>query len=292
MNTQPHISPGRATAIAEPISGSLGAIVTGIRLSSNITEDQAAFICTALAQHKVIFFRDQEHLTDQEQECLAARLGTVESHPTIPPVAGTRYIFELDSRYGGRAAAWHTDATFTPSYSKAAILRAITLPTVGGDTAWANTARAYERLPQALKDLADQLWAVHSNGHVPRATSPKGYHSTLHETEHPVVRVHPETGERTLVLGGLVTGFVGYDVFDFEKLYALFQDRITRLDNMIRWRGRMGDVAMWDNRATQHHAINDYGDQLRVMRRCTLAGEIPVSVDGRHSRSVKQECEA
>jgi taurine dioxygenase len=107
--------------------------------------------------------------------------------------------------------------------------------------------------------------------------------STLFETEHPVVRVHPVTGERSLVLGHFVKKLLNYNAADGAHLIALLQSHVHRLENTVRWRWSEGDVAIWDNRATQHYAINDYGDQLRVMRRATVAGDVPVSVDGRLS---------
>ena len=106
---------------------------------------------------------------------------------------------------------------------------------------------------------------------------------TIYETEHPVVRVHPETGERTLVLGNFVQRFVGLPKYDGQKLFDLFQSHITAPENTVRWNWQTGDVAIWDNRATQHYAVNDYGDQHRVVRRATIDGDVPVSVDGRNS---------
>src|SRR5207249_11073611 len=107
--------------------------------------------------------------------------------------------------------------------------------------------------------------------------------STVYETEHPVVRVHPETGERSLVLGNFVQKLIGYSKTDSAHLFNLFQSHITRPENTVRWHWQAGDVAIWDNRATQHYAVNDYGDQHRVVRRATIDGDVPVSVDGRNS---------
>jgi alpha-ketoglutarate-dependent sulfate ester dioxygenase len=107
--------------------------------------------------------------------------------------------------------------------------------------------------------------------------------ATVYETEHPVVRVHPETGERTLVLGNFVQRFVGLPKHDGQRLFDLFQSHVTAPENTVRWSREAGDVAIWDNRATQHYAVNDYGDQHRVVRRATIDGDVPVSVDGRHS---------
>jgi taurine dioxygenase len=109
------------------------------------------------------------------------------------------------------------------------------------------------------------------------------FESIHYETEHPVVRVHPETGERALVLGHFVKKFVGLSTSESSQLFHLLQARVTRLENTIRWTWEEGDVAMWDNRATQHYAVADFDHQPREVRRVTVAGDIPVSIDGRAS---------
>ena len=281
-----------------PVGGRLGAEVGGVRLSDSLPDGVIAALNTALLRHKVLFFRDQTHLDDATQEAFAQRLGAPVAHPTVPVREGSGYLLELDSARGGRAKSWHTDVTFVPDYPKASILRAVVSPESGGDTVWANTAAAYERLPAPLKLLADHLWALHTNDYDYAARRPDltresaeqfkaVFASTVYETEHPVVRVHPETGERTLVLGHFIKSFVGLSSVDSRKLFEVLQGHVEALENTVRWRWRTGDVAIWDNRATQHYAVNDYGDQHRVMRRVTLAGDVPVSVDGRTSRVVK-----
>jgi alpha-ketoglutarate-dependent taurine dioxygenase len=143
------------------------------------------------------------------------------------------------------------------------------------------------------KTLAEGLWAAHSNLYDYAAARPwasaaatKQYEevftSTVYETEHPVVRVLG-TGERSLVLGFFVRRFVGYSQSDSNHLFEMLQSHVSRLESTARWRWHAGDVAMWDNTATQHCAINDYGDQKRVVRRSTVRGEVPVSVEGRKS---------
>lgn len=281
-----------------PVGGRLGAEVSGVRLSDGLSDGVIATLNTALLHYKVLFFRDQTHLDDASQEAFAQRLGAPVAHPTVPVREGSGYLLELDSSRGGRANSWHTDVTFVPDYPKASILRAVVSPESGGDTVWANTAAAYERLPAPLKLLADHLWALHTNDYDYAARRPDltresaeqfkaVFASTVYETEHPVVRVHPETGERSLVLGHFIKSFVGLSSVDSRKLFEVLQGHVEALENTVRWRWRPGDVAIWDNRATQHYAVNDYGDQHRVMRRVTLAGDVPVAVDGRTSRVVK-----
>ena len=279
------------------VGGRIGAEVAGVNLSADLPDDTLQAIEKALLRHKVLFFRDQHHLDDQGQEAFAQRLGEPQAHPTVPVREGTKYLLELNSEHGGRANSWHTDVTFVPAYPKASILRAVVSPEYGGDTVWANTAEAYNRLPEPLKTLADGLWAIHTNAYDYAASRPDVsnealekyravFAATVYETEHPLVRVHPETGERVLILGHFVKALKGLSTADSRRLFDSLQEQVIKLENTVRWRWRQGDVAIWDNRATQHYAVDDYGDQRRVMRRVTLAGDVPVSIDGRSSRLV------
>jgi len=277
----------------QPVAGRIGAEVRAVRLSGDLEPATFDAIRQALLKYKVLFFRGQRHLDDAAQEAFARLWGELVAHPTVPVRPGTDYLLELDSEHGGRANSWHTDVTFDLAYPQASILRAVVIPAAGGDTVWANTAQAYLDLPPALRQLADNLWALHTNDYDYASrfnvneAGLKRYRevftSTIYETEHPVVRVHPLTGERTLVLGHFVKKLLAYPSADSEHLLKLFDSYITRLENTVRWRWSPGDVAICDNRATQHYAINDYGDQRRVVRRVTIAGDVPVSVDGRRS---------
>ena len=279
-----------------PLAGRIGARIQGVRLSGQLAPETFAAIHQALLQYKVLFFRGQQHLDDAKHQLFAGRWGTIVPHPTVPSRNGTE-ILELDSNHGGRANSWHTDVTFEAAYPKISVLRALTIPRQGGDTVWANTAEAYSGLPVELKALADTLWAVHGNDYDYAANrveldahGAKHYRevftSRLLEAQHPLVHVHPETGERSLVAGHFLKRFVGYNTHDSQRLFEIFQQHITRLENTVRWQWAEGDVAIWDNRATQHYAINDYGDQHRVVRRVTVHGELPVSVQGRRSAAV------
>lgn len=276
----------------------IGARIEGIDLSAGVDAETASAINAALLEHKVVFFRDQHGLDDDGQLAFAQSLGTpTTAHPTVTS-RGERFL-PIDSRYD-KANSWHTDVTFVDRIPKASILRAITLPPYGGTTTWASTEAAYDRLPAPLRTLAENLWAVHTNQYdyatlhdEPNASltaEQRSYRdefvSDYYETEHPVVRVHPETGKRVLLLGHFVKGFVGLRSTESAALFNLFQDRITKLENTIRWSWQLGDVALWDNRATQHYAVADYDDQYRRLNRITLAGDIPVDIYGRHSRVV------
>ena len=275
------------------LGANIGARIEGVRLAERLDASTAAQINAALLEHKVIFFREQHDLDDEGQLAFARTLGTPTSaHPTVTS-RGAR-LLPIDSRYD-KANSWHTDVTFVDRIPKASLLRAVTLPAYGGTTTWASTEAAYDQLPAPLRALAESLWAVHTNLYdyaSPRdfTTAERQYReefvSDYYETEHPVVRVHPETGRRVLLLGQFVKRFVGLGASESAALFNLLQTRITKLENTIRWDWQPGDLAIWDNRATQHYAVADYDDQFRMLNRVTLAGDIPVDVDGQTSRVV------
>jgi taurine dioxygenase len=279
------------------VAGRIGAEIQGVRLSGELDADTVERIRSTWLQHKVVFFRGQTQLDDQSQEALTSLFGGGPvPHPTVPVIKGSSYVHELDSRHGGRANSWHTDVTFVDAYPKASILRALVVPDHGGDTVWANTATAYQDLSPELRELADKLWALHTNEYDYLSNKhnvseedlrrfQEVFTSTVYETEHPVVHVHPETGERNLLLGHFVQKLIGLSAPDSARLFQVLQDHVTRLENTVRWRWAVGDVAVWDNRATQHYAINDYGDAHRLVRRVTVDGVAPVSVDGRRSKA-------
>ncbi|MBO0848539.1 MAG: TauD/TfdA family dioxygenase, partial [Pseudonocardia sp.] len=252
-------------------------------------------IRSALLKHKVIFFRAQHHLDDDGQLGFARLLGEpTAAHPTVR--GSTEHILPIDSERS-QANSWHTDVTFVDRIPAASILRAVQLPPYGGTTTWANTVAAYQALPAPLRDLADRLWAVHTNAYDYASDAENVYDQlderlaahreefrSIHfETEHPVVRVHPETGELALLLGHFIREFVGLNSKESNALFHVLQDRVIRLENTVRWSWEPGDVAIWDNRATQHYAVADYDDHHRLLHRITLAGDVPVGVDGGRS---------
>lgn len=276
----------------------IGARIDGVDLARGVDAATADRINDALLEHKVIFLRGQHGLDDDSQLAFARMLGTpTTAHPTVTS-RGAK-VLPIDSRYD-KANSWHTDVTFVDRIPKASLLRAITLPPYGGTTTWASTEAAYDRLPEPLRALAESLWAVHTNtydyaGDVDArlehlADTERQYReefvSDYYETEHPVVRVHPETGRKVLLLGHFVKHFVGLGQSESAALFQLLQNRITKLENTIRWSWELGDIAVWDNRATQHYAVSDYDDQFRRLSRVTLAGDIPVDVHGERSRVV------
>ena len=278
-----------------PVAGSLGAEIRGVRLSGDLDPGIVAQIRSALLEHKVVFFRDQHHLDDAGQEAFSALFGELQKHPMVKAAGESDALLQLSE--GFSASVWHTDLTFMPDPSAFAVLRPLELPRFGGDTLWANAARAYERLPAPLKVLADNLWAIHStdfdfdgefSDEYKARMGDYGKNTAKHvvKTEHPVVQVHPETGERSLILGSWVKRFVSLKNSDSAKIFEVLQSYVSMPENTVRWHWRMGDVAMWDNRATQHRAVPDYGDDPRIFRRATVLGTVPTGIDGRKSRMI------
>lgn len=279
------------------LGANIGARIDGVRLAGDLDAPTVAAINAALLEHKVIFFRDQHDLDDDGQLAFAHRLGTpTTAHPTL---SAGESVLPIDSRYD-KANSWHTDVTFVDRVPKASLLRAVSLPSYGGTTTWASTEAAYEQLPAPLRVLTENLWAVHTNQYdyvreydarnEKLTDTVREYREEFvreyYETEHPVVRVHPETGKRVLLLGHFIKQFVGLGPSESATLFNLLQARVTKLENTIRWTWQLGDLAIWDNRATQHYAVADYDDQYRRLTRVTLAGDIPVDVHGQHSRAV------
>jgi taurine dioxygenase len=273
------------------VGGVIGAVVEGIRADGDADPAAFAELRTALLRHKVVFLPGQHGVADDDQRAFARLFGPLtKPHPTVSGDGVA--ILPIDSEQQ-KANSWHTDVTFVDRVPAISILRALVLPPYGGTTVWANTAAAYERLHPALKALAGNLRAVHSNRYDYARERPQvggtdvkerdyldQFRSLEFETEHPVVRIHPETGEPTLLLGHFVKSFTGLSSTDSAELFALLQRHVTRLENTVRWTWRDGDIAIWDNRATQHYAVADYDDEPRLLHRITVAGSVPVGISG------------
>ena len=273
------------------VGGVIGAVVSGIRVGGGAGAAEVAELRSALLRHRVVFLRDQQHVTDVDQFEFAQLLGEVtRPHPTL--AGDGQVILPIDSEQG-KANSWHTDVTFVDRIPAISVLRAVRLPAYGGTTVWANTVEAYRRLHPALQALASGLRAVHSNlyDYAAQQTRIGGldvkeqrhrdeFRHKVFETEHPVVRIHPETGEPSLLLGHFVRSFTGLSSADSADLYTMLQRHVTRLENTVRWNWQPGDMAIWDNRATQHYAVADYDNLPRLMHRVTIAGPVPIGIGG------------
>ena len=278
------------------LAGNIGAVIGGVDSGQELDDLVIAEIRQALLAHRVVFLCDQ-HLDYTRQVAFAQRFGTLTlGHPTLPSPESQPFLEEVDSATAAPANRWHTDVTFCDRPPAFTFLHGVLMPEVGGDTIWANTVAAYKRLPKELRDLADALRIVHTNTHDYAKPSSREeasnsvisahrskFVSKVFRTEHPAVRVHPETGERSLVLGGFAQTVVGLGPQASRDLIRILQEYVTLPEHTVRWRWRAGDLAIWDNRATQHIAVFDYGDARRRAERVTVAGPVPVGVDDRPS---------
>lgn len=289
----------------EPLAGRIGAEIRGVDAAADLSDDTVAQIRAALVTHRVGFLRDQ-HLDYESQVRFARRFGDLTlGHPTLASPAGQPHLEEIDSGVGVRTNFWHTDVTFVDRPPAFTMLRAVVIPELGGDTIWANTVSAYQDLSPELRELADKLRIVHTNAQGFSSVAENAddanetvtahrreFVSTVHQTEHPAVRVHPETGERSLLLGGFAHKVLGLSPQSSRDLIRLLQELVVRPENTVRWKWRVGDLAIWDNRATQHYAIHDYGSAHRRGERVTVAGPVPVGVDGRPSVALRGDASA
>ncbi|MGM7644905.1 TauD/TfdA dioxygenase family protein [Nocardia sp. JW2] len=298
-------SPRSATALdIAPVAGHIGAEVTGIDLRADLTDATVADLTAALHRYKVLFFRDQ-HIGHAEQIAFSRRFGAVTpSHP-YDDDAPTEYpeILAVDSRlyekrFGRKKFSytnqWHTDVSPLINPPAASILRAEIAPEHGGDTQWTNLAAAYAGLPQSLRTFLDGLRAEHRfGGRIPPWEADSDYARKTAAsplvTEHPVVRVHPVTGERVLFVNpGFTTRIIGLTPRQSDALLDLLFDELAQPAYTVRFRWAAGSIAFWDNRATAHLAPSDLDhlDVTRVLYRTTLEGDVPVGVDGAASTSV------
>jgi alpha-ketoglutarate-dependent sulfate ester dioxygenase len=277
------------------VTARIGAEVRGVDLSRDLDSETISAIRSALNEHKALVFTDVD-LDDAGQEHFARSFGQLTTaHPTVPAVDGAPNVLPVDSEKG-RANQWHTDVTFVLNPPQASTLRSIVIPPYGGETLIANAATAYRDLPTPLRAFADTLFAVHTNDYdyaVPPESLDEAekerrevFISTRYETAHPVVRVHPLTGERGLYIGGFAQRIVGLSKTESRDILRLLQSYVTRPENVLRWRWSANQLVLFDNRITQHYAIDNYDDLPRRLNRVTIAGDIPVGVDGAASYSI------
>lgn len=276
-----------------PLSGSVGAELRGIRLAPDMAPHLVQAVAHEVRRWRVVFLRDQSHLDDAAFEAVSRLFGDPEPHPTVPSIAGTA-IVEIDGAIPGRDTLWHTDMSYLLAYPCTSILRALTVSDVGGDSTWADCIGTYAALPPALRAFADTAWTMHSNAFDLEALNPDAtpaalarhaavFSSEVFETEHPLVRRHPETGEPSLLLGHFARRILGCTEWESTQLLAMLQRRATEPERTVRWSWRAGDVSFADNSATMHRAVDDWGDAPRRLQRITLRGVVPCGVDGRRS---------
>lgn len=283
-----------STIQVRPLTCALGAELHGVQLA-DAAQDEGLFqdIRRLLLTHKVLFLREQQ-LSRAQHVAFARRFGELEDHPVAgsdPEHPGLVRIYKSPEAPPDRYEnAWHTDATWRAQPPMGCVLRCVECPPVGGDTMWANMALAYERLPEHIKLQIAPLRARHSIEATFGAAMPIEKRLALKaqfpDAEHPVVRTHPETGEKTLFVNGFTTHFTNFHTpanvrvgQDFSPggadllRYLVMQAYIP--EYQVRWRWQANSVAIWDNRATQHYAVMDYPPCHRKMERAGIMGDTP-----------------
>ncbi len=281
----------------EPLTCALGAQLHDVDLGDAVRDDGLFNeIYAALLKYKVLFLRDQtlERLSRLDHVALARRLGELEDHPiapTHPDAPGLVQIYkDPDTPIDRYENAWHVDGTFRATPAKACILRCIECPPVGGDTMWANMVLAYEKLPEHVKTEIDGLIASHTFNGSFAAAMPQEKRLAMKQqypdSEHPVVRTHPETGEKILFVNAFATHFVNYHTKRYVRYGQDFNQNAGDLlqylisqayipEYQVRWRWQPYSMAIWDNRSSQHYAVMDYPPCHRKMERAAIVGDRP-----------------
>lgn len=278
----------------EPLSCAIGAELLGLQLGDAVRDDALfADIRALLLAHKVLFLRDQT-ISRADHVAFARRFGELEDHPVAgsdPDHPGLVRIYKTPDAPPDRYEnAWHTDATWREKPPMGCVLRCVECPPVGGDTMWANMALAYDRLPEHIRQQIAGLRARHSIEATFGAAMPIEKRLALKaqfpDAEHPVVRTHPETGEKVLFVNSFTTHFTNFHTAanvrcgqDYTQggsallQYLISQSAIP--EYQVRWRWKPNSVAIWDNRSTQHYAVMDYPPCHRKMERAGIMGDTP-----------------
>lgn len=270
-----------------PLSSALGAQIEGVDLTQPLSLEQRDAIEQALLTHQVIFFKNQS-ITPQQQARFAANFGDLHIHPIYPNVPEQPEVLVLDTAVTDVRdnAVWHTDVTFLPTPAMGAVLSAKQLPAFGGDTLWASGIAAFEELSKPLQRLLDGLTATHDftkSFPLERFGSTPEDFARWDQTRknnpplsHPVIRTHPVSGRKSLFVNeGFTTRINELSEAESEAILKLLFAHATRPEYTIRWRWQQNDVAFWDNRVTQHYAVDDYRPNRRVMHRATILGDAP-----------------
>jgi taurine dioxygenase len=272
----------------EPLSPAIGAVLRGVNLAEQASDDLVGDIRAALLKHQVIFFEGQD-FTPTQQRDFAARFGDLHVHPLYDRDEGHPEIMIIDNHVDNPTDNnfWHTDVTFIDTPPMGSILAARQLPPVGGDTMWASMTAAYNALSKPMQTFLQGLEAVHDFAYAFTADGIAGSQAGREKYEkavaanppvtHPVIRSHPETGEPGIFVNSVFTRRIkGLRREESKALMAFLNNHIQQPEFVVRWRWRPGDVAFWDNRNTQHRAVDDFLPHRRIMTRATVLGDKPV----------------
>ena len=269
---------------AFPITGTFGAELRGPDLSKTLDGDLAAAILDALHEYRVIFFRNQD-ITPAQHVAFSAQLGTVVTdYPAyLSRLEGQPEVTVLDGGASDSASFWHSDVSGSEKPPMASILVMKEAPAYGGDTFFADACAAYDALSDRMKVYLEGLRAVHCISGADRTLrrlTPIGMDPPEPEpgrASHPVVRTHSVTRRKILFVNqGNTSHIEGVPAPEGDAVLNHLFEHQHQPEFQLRWRWQMGDIAIWDNRSTQHYAIGDYGDQPRTIHRTTIEGDVPI----------------
>jgi taurine dioxygenase len=272
----------RADLSVRPLTTAIGAEIHGVDLRDDLDDETIDAIRQVLLDHCVVFFRDQD-VTDEQQVRFAKRFSTVQ-HVVFDNTSSEQpdlTVIDISQPKGSGTDSWHAESTFMAAPPFGAVLRAVHVPPVGGDTCFASMYAAYDALSPSLRQQLDGLTAVHSAAKVMalvrrlQNATVRGDADEIPTVVHPVVRVHPETGRKLLYVSSKwVERIVELDEAESAALLAFLYEHVKSPEFQCRFRWGVGSIAMWDNRACQHYAVADYSER-RVMHRVLLAGDVP-----------------
>ncbi|MBD3002818.1 TauD/TfdA family dioxygenase [Streptomyces sp. 5-10] len=264
-----------------PLGRVIGAEIRGLDLSRPLEPALREELNRALLEWKVLFFRGQ-HLTSEQQRGFARHWGELETNPLLA-AGSSEDVVRFDKASGATPTfenVWHTDVTFRTRPALGAVLQLREVPPVGGDTMWADMAAAYDNLPAEVKERVDGATAVHDvipgfiRFYGPERLAP--FQEMFPPVEHPVVRTHPETGRRMLFVNtSFTTRITGMEREESDRLLSFLCRQAHVPEYQVRFHWQPGDIAFWDNRATQHYAVNDYAPHRRVAERVAIEGDRP-----------------
>ncbi len=281
----------KSTALkVQPVSGALGAEVTGVDVSEELSQTQRDALHEAFLEHNVLFFREQ-NMTPEQHLRFTRIFGEPDTYPFMVGLPDTPEVIDIvktESDTVNFGGSWHSDTAYMPQPALGTVLHAIEVPEYGGDTLFANAAAAYDALTDGMKELLDGVIGVFDSDYGYGGSRRKALSnlelmndrydedSESYLSEHPIVRTHPETGRKALYVSkGHTAHLKNMSHEESRPLITYLSEHIVKPEFTCRFRWQKGSIAVWDNRSTQHYALNDYGGMRRHMRRVTMKGDTP-----------------
>ena len=268
----------------KPYCPNLGAIVTGVDISQDISDLELSEIKKGFLEYQVLFFQDQKEISPQKQIDFGKKFGQLHSHPAAPTMEGYPELFEIHAHKDSKIANgefWHSDVSCDNEPPLGTMLQLHIVPESGGDTMFSNMNQAYEELSEPFKKFLGSLKAFHESEHIYKGRySDRGVNDAeldYPNAVHPIVRTHPETKKKSLFINRtFTTKIVGLSDFESQNILNILFEHCESLKFQIRYKWQLNDMVFWDNRCAMHRAIWDYWPMERKGRRVTIKGDQPI----------------